>query len=134
MLSHEWWVRDARTDARKDSPRRHKMTDNTCLYNIKITSDTKTDYVIPRRTCFDLSGHCAFWNRYGKECENNPNFMHEACALTCQLCEKDVDEDENADDDDVVNDDDNNKENDSNDGSGNKGNEQRKSSNNNDEL
>lgn len=89
MLAHEWWVRDARTDTRKDSPSRNKMTDATCLLNVKITSDTRTVYTIPKRTCYDLSGHCPFWNQRGNECSRNPGFMHEVCAATCRRCEMD---------------------------------------------
>mmetsp|Transcript_5518 Transcript_5518/g.12642 ORF Transcript_5518/g.12642 Transcript_5518/m.12642 type:complete len:457 (-) Transcript_5518:64-1434(-) len=87
-LSHEWFVRDARTDTRKDFPGRHKLTDNTRLYGVKIVSDTRGTYAIPRRTCFDLSGHCPFWNRRGNECSKNPSFMHEFCRLTCELCRR----------------------------------------------
>ena len=43
MLAHEWWVRDARTDKREDSPRWSKLTDATCLYNIKILSDVREE-------------------------------------------------------------------------------------------
>ena len=100
MLAHEWWVRDARTDTMKNMPGRHKMTENTCLYNPKIVSDTKREYVIRKRTCYDLSGHCSFWNRSGRECNKNPTFMHETCALTCQQCEKDDIDDEGEDDED----------------------------------
>jgi len=88
MLSHEWWMRDARTDTHRDSPSRSKLTDGTCLYNVKITSDTRTEYVIPKRDCYDLSGHCPFWNRWGTECSKNPNFMHANCAATCNVCVK----------------------------------------------
>lgn len=62
MLSHEWWVRDARVDTRPDSPGRYKLTDATCLVTWKITNDTSPHLmVIERQSCFDLSGHCAFW-------------------------------------------------------------------------
>lgn len=62
MLSHEWWVRDARVDTRPDSPGRYKLTDATCLASWKIINDTSPQVmVIERKTCFDLSGHCAFW-------------------------------------------------------------------------
>ena len=100
ILSHEWWVRDARTDKRKDSPNRHKLGEQTCLYSVKITSDTRTHYTIPKRDCYDLSGHCAYWNRRGDECSRNPVFMHEFCALTCRRCKQhdcvDQGENENA--------------------------------------
>jgi len=99
MLSHEWWFRDARTDTRKDSPGRYKLTEQTCLYNVKITSDTRIEYAIPKRDCYDLSGHCPFWNQRGRECSRNPVFMHEACAVTCNRCEKDDSEDDPREDD-----------------------------------
>ncbi len=87
-LSHEWWVRDARTDTFSDSPGRYKLAENTCLYSVKITDDTRKQYTIPQRNCFDLSGHCSFWNRSGRECSRNPSFMHEHCAATCRICTK----------------------------------------------
>jgi len=87
-LSHEWWVRDSRVDKRKDSPNRNRLTDPTCLYSVKITSDTRTHYTIPKRDCYDLSGHCIFWNRRGDECSRNPVFMHEFCAVTCGRCKQ----------------------------------------------
>jgi hypothetical protein len=64
MLSHEWAVRDARVDARKDSPGRSKLTKNSILITWKITSDEqRQQLVIPLRKCFDLSGHCGDWER-----------------------------------------------------------------------
>ena len=100
MLAHEWWVRDARTDTRPDSPGRWKLSDSTCLKKWKIVSDTKRQYRIPLRKCYDLSGHCPFWESQGS-CKDNPKFMSEECPLTCKLCESDEkpdDEDENDDD------------------------------------
>jgi curved DNA-binding protein CbpA len=107
MLSHEWWVRDTKTDTRKESIGRlgrYKLHNNTCLYSIKIISDTRTKYTIPLRKCYDLSGHCTFWNRDGKECKRNPIFMNENCPLTCELCIKD---DQDDDDEDEYHDDNN---------------------------
>jgi hypothetical protein len=91
-ISHEWWVRDARTDSRPDAPGRYRLTDNSCLQKWKIVSDTRTIYNIPLRHCFDLSGHCSFWYHQG-ECEKNPSFMHEQCSLTCNFCESDFTDD-----------------------------------------
>jgi curved DNA-binding protein CbpA len=89
MLSHEWWVRDARVDTRKDSPGRWKLTKESMLISWKITSDEQhQQLVIPLRTCYDLSGHCAFWKQKG-ECQKNPVFMTGECALTCKKCTKD---------------------------------------------
>ena len=91
-LASEWWVRDARTDTLEGAPGRWKMTDGTCLYNVKILSDEhRREYVIPKRLCYDLSGHCPFWNRSGKECDKNPNFMHQWCRKECRRCTPDVD-------------------------------------------
>jgi len=91
MLSHEWWARDATTDTQRQSMIQlgnHKLTDATCLYSVKIVSDTRTDYIIPLRTCYDFSGHCTYWNKDGKECARNPRFMHEMCGVTCKVCTK----------------------------------------------
>lgn len=91
VLAHEWWVRDARTDTHRGHLTRNKLMDQTRLYHIKIVNDEVTEYVIPKRSCFDLSGHCSFWNKSGKECDKNPDFMHHICMLTCKKCEPDVD-------------------------------------------
>jgi ShK domain-like/VHL beta domain len=86
MLSHEWWVRDARTDSHPDSPGRWKLTNNNMLVTWKITSDEENQrLVIPLSKCFDLSGHCDWWRQHG-ECTKNPKFMEEQCAKTCALC------------------------------------------------
>ena len=93
MLSHEWWVRDARVDTRHDSPGRWKLTQNSMLISWKITSDEDSQkLVIPKRNCYDLSGHCSFWQGQG-ECKKNPVFMDDSCALTCGKCTKDKDVD-----------------------------------------
>ena len=104
ILSHEWWVRDGRTDTRKDAPRGHRLTEETCLYNIKITNDLRTNYIIPKRTCFNLSGHCAYWNQRGnyQECDRNPIFMHEICPVTCKLCTKHNNDDEETEEEEAV--------------------------------
>ena len=93
MLAHEWWVRDARTDSRPDSPGRWKLSDGTCLRKWKVVSDTKQVYKIPLRKCFDLSGHCPYWKQR-RECTKNPNFMAEVCRLSCELCESDYPQDD----------------------------------------
>jgi hypothetical protein len=93
MLAHEWWVIDARTDTRPDSPGRNRLLDTTILKKWKIVSDTKRRYTIPLRKCFDLSGHCEFW-RQTSQCDQNPNFMAEICPLTCKLCESDYRDDD----------------------------------------
>ena len=97
MLSHEFYVRDARVDTRKDSPGRYKLTPNSSLASFKILSDAPNQVLtIPRKTCFDLSGHCYFWN-HQNECRKNPVFMAEACRKTCNLCTDQEDNEENED-------------------------------------
>ena len=89
VLSHEWWVRDATTDTHQDiQPNlgKNQLTDMTCLWRVKILLDTRTEYIIPRRTCYDKSGHCPRWNMHGQECTRNPVFMHKICPVTCQQC------------------------------------------------
>lgn len=87
MLTHEWWARDIRTDARPDSPSRKKLTEASCLASWKIqNATTPQTLVIETPLCFDLSGHCPYWRnaRRGKGCEHNPNYMCEYCQSTCQ--------------------------------------------------
>lgn len=91
MLSHEWYARDARVDSRSDSPGRYKLSTESSLGSWKIVNDTSPQkFVIEPQTCFDLSGHCAFWKQRG-ECRKNPNFMLEQCLFTCDLCRKEND-------------------------------------------
>lgn len=98
MLSHEWWVRDARVDTRPDSPGRWKLTQNSMLISWKITDDRQDQkLVIPLRTCYDLSGHCTFWSSQG-DCNKNPRFMQEQCAKTCNVCETDTNEETSGND------------------------------------
>ena len=85
-LSHEFWARDARTDTRKDSPGRWKLHDNTCIAKWKIINDLQgQELVVEPKVCYDLSGHCSYWNGQN-QCKKNPNFMAEVCQLTCNLC------------------------------------------------
>jgi hypothetical protein len=92
MLSDEWWVRDARTDSRKDSRVRSELTDNCKLISWKIVSDEHhQELIIPKLTCFDMSGHCDRWKEEG-ECKNNPRFMESDCAKTCGFCTSEADE------------------------------------------
>lgn len=106
MLAHEWWARDVRTDARPDSPGRWKLSDSTCLQKWKVVSDTKRQYNIPLRKCFDLSGHCGYWKQTN-QCRANEEFMKEVCPLTCNHCESDRSDDD-ADEDESKNDDNDN--------------------------
>lgn len=86
MLSHEWYFRDTRIDTFPNNPGRYKLTENSSLGSVKILSDeSPQEIVIPHKTCFDLSGHCSFWQGQG-ECRKNPNFMREQCAKTCHHC------------------------------------------------
>jgi hypothetical protein len=90
MLSHEFWVRDARVDTRDDSPGRWKLTDDSSLGSYKIVTDTNPQQIIiEANTCYDLSGHCGFWRGHG-DCRKNPIFMEENCRKTCKLCSKEA--------------------------------------------
>jgi curved DNA-binding protein CbpA len=90
-LSHEWWARDVRTDTHRDSPGKWKLTDNSTLKKWKIVDDRSNQLlVVPLRRCYDLSGHCMFWQQRG-ECAKNPGFMRDQCALTCEFCTTDDD-------------------------------------------
>jgi curved DNA-binding protein CbpA len=87
MLSHEWYVRDTRVDTFEGSPGRHKLTVDSSLGSWKIVNDTTPQRLIVRAgQCFDLSGHCGFWQQQG-ECHKNPRFMAEQCQRTCHLCD-----------------------------------------------
>jgi DnaJ domain/ShK domain-like len=90
MLTHEWWVRDARVDTRHDSPGRHKLSKESMVAIWKIKDDQQRDYIIHPKTCIDLSGHCTWWSRQG-ECSKNPEFMRAECPLTCNHCSQDDD-------------------------------------------
>lgn len=91
MLSHEWWVRDARTDRRPDSPGRHKLTKNSTLAEWKLLSDEQNQkLIIEPKACFDLSGHCHFWVQRD-ECVKNPHFMFEVCWMSCGQCSEEDD-------------------------------------------
>jgi curved DNA-binding protein CbpA len=93
MLSHEWWIRDARVDTREDSPRRNKLTKASLLGIWKIISDQDEQEIrIQSKECVDMSGHCEFWENTTGECANNPYFMANQCRKTCKLC---VDPDDN---------------------------------------
>lgn len=68
---------------------RGRLTKESMLRTWKITSDeVRQRLVIPQRHCYDLSGHCPFWEHKG-ECRKNPAFMEEQCRLTCGHCESD---------------------------------------------
>jgi hypothetical protein len=97
MISHEWYIRDARVDKRPDSPGRYRLSNDSSLGTWKIGAadgkpykqldDGTIEIVIEAQSCFDLSGHCPFWNGQ-RECTKNPVFMAEVCPLTCQKCER----------------------------------------------
>jgi hypothetical protein len=95
MLSHEWYFRDARVDMFPSSPGRYKLSEGSSLGSVKILSDTDPQRIeIPRKTCYDMSGHCSFWQGHG-ECRKNPTFMAEQCRKTCNLCTEDDDKKKN---------------------------------------
>jgi curved DNA-binding protein CbpA len=89
MLTHEWHARDARVDTHHDSPGRWKLTEESTIQSWKFGNDTSSPQtvIIPRRTCFDLSGHCSFW-KHQRACIENPVFMQEQCPLTCNFCSR----------------------------------------------
>lgn len=95
MLSHEWYIRDARVDTRSDSPGRWKLSEESSLGSWKIGTvegppmeeDGSYTIFIRPQTCFDLSGHCTFW-KMQNECRKNPGFMNEVCPLTCEQCKR----------------------------------------------
>jgi len=79
MLTHEFYVRDARVDAFGDSPGRWKLSENSSLGSWKIgvegeegsppiRDDGTIEIVIQSKNCMDLSGHCSFWKGQG-ECQ-----------------------------------------------------------------
>jgi hypothetical protein len=41
----------------------------------------------PPRSCEDENEACGSWADSG-ECENNPGYMHDACAASCNMCEE----------------------------------------------
>ena len=41
----------------------------------------------PPRSCADEDDRCAQWAD-GGECEHNPGYMHQACAASCDTCDK----------------------------------------------
>jgi len=87
MLSHEWYVRDVRVDTRPDSPGRYKLSNESSLGSWKILSDEDPQqFIIEGGQCFDLSGHCQFWQMQDRSCVTNPIFMSEQCQKTCGLC------------------------------------------------
>ncbi|KAL7566855.1 hypothetical protein ACA910_021350 [Epithemia clementina (nom. ined.)] len=91
-LTHEWYIRDTRIDSRPDSPGRWKLTPQSTLIQFTVLNATSPQTLaIPRRTCFDLSGHCTFWVAQG-ECTKNPIFMREQCSLSCEHCSDEQDQ------------------------------------------
>eukprot|EP00527_Entomoneis_sp_CCMP2396_P000597 CAMPEP_0198148542 /NCGR_PEP_ID=MMETSP1443-20131203/41864_1 /TAXON_ID=186043 /ORGANISM="Entomoneis sp., Strain CCMP2396" /LENGTH=460 /DNA_ID=CAMNT_0043813251 /DNA_START=157 /DNA_END=1539 /DNA_ORIENTATION=+ len=91
-LTHEWYVRDCRVDTRSDSPGRWKLTEESTLVRFQVTNP-KSIFVmnIPKRDCYDLSGHCQYW-KGGNQCQANPRFMKEQCPLTCNNCSDEQDQ------------------------------------------
>lgn len=87
MLSHEWYVRDTRIDLFQGSPGRYKLSNDSSLGSWKILSDESPQtIVIEGGQCFDMSGHCNFWQMSDRSCVTNPNFMREQCKKTCGFC------------------------------------------------
>lgn len=87
MLSHEWYVRDARVDTQTNSPGRYKLTTDSSLGSWKILSDqSPQQLIIKGGQCFDLSGHCQFWEMHDGACRTNLGFMSTHCMKTCGVC------------------------------------------------
>jgi curved DNA-binding protein CbpA len=87
MLSHEWYIRDARVDTYKGANSRYKLTKDSSLGSFKILSDeSPQEIIIQANQCFDLSGHCSFWLMHEDACRTNPGFMNEHCQKTCGVC------------------------------------------------
>ena len=108
MLTHEWYIRDVRVDTHNGARGRYKLTDDSSLGSYKVLSDKNPqEYVIEANQCFDLSGHCSFWQLHENACRTNPGFMQEHCQKTCGTCRKNntVDQnnanDENEDDEEA---------------------------------
>jgi hypothetical protein len=94
MLTHEWHARDARVDTHPSSPGRWKLTEESTIKSWKFTNDTSPQtLIIPRRLCFDLSGHCTFWKHQG-DCNRNPGFMNSQCPLSCNVCSREQEEEQ----------------------------------------
>lgn len=91
MLAHEWYARDARVDQFPGSPGRWKLSEESQLGSWKIGQnppvgeDGTVRIEIEAKVCYDMSGHCGFWDKQ-QECQKNPNFMREKCPLTCKFC------------------------------------------------
>lgn len=100
MLSHEFYIRDARVDKWDGSPGRWKMTTGSSLGSWKIGVEGDSEDAapirpdgsvvidIPNRWCLDMSGHCKWWDMQ-KQCKENPVFMREKCVQTCGYCGND---------------------------------------------
>jgi curved DNA-binding protein CbpA len=87
MLSHEWYIRDARVDTYEGSNGRYKLTADSSLGSYKILSDeSPQEIIIAANQCFDLSGHCSYWKMHENACHSNPGFMQEHCQKTCGTC------------------------------------------------
>lgn len=93
MLTHEWWVRDARVDTHHDSPGGYRLSKESMVAIWKIVTDEpERELIVHPKECIDLSGHCPFWNAQRKgHCSDNPNFMHRICPLTCKICSEEND-------------------------------------------
>ena len=98
MLSHEFYVRDDRVDRWDGSPGRNKLSTNSAMGSWKILSDPVSEAdgntIYIQSNCFDLSGHCEWWNSAPRhECQENPTFMNTTCRKTCKVCTDDANDD-----------------------------------------
>jgi hypothetical protein len=78
MLSHSWWVRDARVT-------QHQLREGTCLGRWTVSSLHEQVFTIRTRSCVDDHGECEFWAGTG-ECGRNPSYMRANCRRACQIC------------------------------------------------
>ena len=98
MLSHEFYARDDRVDRWDGSPGRNKLSTNSAMGSWKILSDPVSEVdgnaIYIQSNCFDLSGHCEWWNSAPRhECQKNPTFMNKTCQKTCKVCTDDANDD-----------------------------------------
>ena len=95
MLSHEFYIRDARVDKWDGSPGRWKMTKGSSLGSWKIGVEDGSEEAapirpdggvfidIPNRWCLDMSGHCAFWDMQNQVSSKADGMFISLALLTC---------------------------------------------------
>ena len=88
---------DSRLDNFPGGRRQHNDKILQHASSIAILDTTVTsnrEYVILHKTCYDLSTQCYEWalSRRGRisQCHQNPEFMHQICPCTCEVCTDDM--------------------------------------------